>query len=342
MAVKIVVVLIFFFIQNSYSLINLKKSRLWPNCRDSKECSLFVYIDPNLPNFERAKEIIYISLQEVIRYVNITLAITSDKQRANFEIKAVPRFNFATVGRTSRRTTLGISVAILNDDKLPSFEVLRGHLQHEFLHILGFSHEHNHPDRDIRIDSENLNLFCQNMVYASRFKNLESKDQDFEYCIRKRFEKISRKKIRYLTSYDNQSIMHYFFPSKFVIRKGVSVEVNWGENYNPREYKQISFWDKYALVELYPGKVQLNEVLAMHYNDQVRESMRLERSKELNHCEVRPVPVSQRTESCLWKVYDGERNVPGISNTCFRQGRLVHAISEMENSRYCQISFVGE
>lgn len=65
---------------------------------------------------------------------------------------------------------------------------------HEILHLLGFYHEHQHPDRDLIIFWES--------VHQSQWNNYNLDKSDVEY-----------------TNYDEYSIMHYPPQSNFCIPK---------------------------------------------------------------------------------------------------------------------------
>ncbi len=74
-------------------------------------------------------------------------------------------------------------------------------VQHEFGHALGLKHEHQHPDRTLDLNRQNIYD-----EYESRGKFSYEADNDI-------IRKFSRTQVQATPDYDDKSIMHYGFPA---------------------------------------------------------------------------------------------------------------------------------
>lgn len=126
--------------------------------------------------------------------------------------------------------------------KTPS-SVLPAMIQHEFSHALGLKHEHQHPERTLELDTDNI------------YKEYEARGQFDGSAINEVIRKLAQDKVK-TSDYDQKSIMHYEFPaSRLKNREAI-----------PRT-TQLSEGDKQFIQSLYPAD---NSVLGKLLNTAMR------------------------------------------------------------------------
>ena len=119
-------------------------------------------------------------------------------------------------------------------------------IQHEFGHALGLKHEHQHPDRTLDLNRENIYD-----EYEKRGRFSYEADNDI-------VRTFSRHQVQASANYDDKSIMHYGF-SASRLNSGPPI---------PRNFK-LSEDDKKFMQSLYPedktfvGKLLNSSILAM-------------------------------------------------------------------------------
>lgn len=113
---------------------------------------------------------------------------------------------------------------------------------HEFGHVLGLMHEHQHPDRPFNFDSEFLLSKCQLGSPAVCRRSIE-----FNNVMVFDSEKYQ------LVEYDQNSIMHYTVSKPLIF-----------EDLRMPQPLRLSLQDKLALSKAYPGRTNENEILQQH------------------------------------------------------------------------------
>lgn len=206
-----------------------------------------------LPPERRAyfKDIIKAAANEWSRHaaVDFNFIKTGSKIRPHFEIMvyASQIESKSRIGRSSHGS-VNFTEKVINLN-LPSDSSRGSHYKvalHEFGHVLGFKHEHQHPDREFSFDFDLLLSKC----------GLGSKEvcrRSIQYNSMKTFSG----KAYEVKDYDIESIMHY----------GVSQPLI-KENIEIKESMSLSLGDKIAVAEAYPGRRSINEVIENHQNEE--------------------------------------------------------------------------
>ncbi len=108
---------------------------------------------------------------------------------------------------------------------------------HEFLHGLGFGHEHQRSDRLVKINYDNIKP-----KYKGNFETVPAWVDGFWW-----WQKNEKKNANYFGSYDFNSIMHY--PS-YAFSKNGKKTIDAGSN-SIGQRRGLSAVDKYALIQAY-------------------------------------------------------------------------------------------
>lgn len=140
------------------------------------------------------------------------------------------------------------------------------HLQvmiHELGHMLGFHHEHQHPDRKFHFDFDYLMSKC----------GLDS-PQVCERSIKYNNMKVFNDPNDLLTDYDEESIMHYRV-SRPVILEDILITENF----------RLSLGDKLAVIEAYPGRRKIDDVIKEHH-----EEDRIISTGHAGRCSISQIP----------------------------------------------------
>lgn len=132
-------------------------------------------------------------------YGNIRFVLIQDLARAHIRIQMLPS------GSDINRSYIGTDALRANDPTMtlsewPGDEHFVRNVLHEFGHVLGLEHEHQHPDADIPWDTEKL-------LAAAQAGGLSEAD------IRRDFLDRIERRGSLLRPYDRDSIMHYPIPN---------------------------------------------------------------------------------------------------------------------------------
>lgn len=132
-------------------------------------------------------------------YGNISFVLIQDLARAHIRIQMLPS------GSDINRSYIGTDALRANDPTMtlsewPGDEHFVRNVLHEFGHVLGLEHEHQHPDADIPWDTEKL-------LAAAQAGGLSEAD------IRRDFLDRIERRGSLLRPYDRDSIMHYPIPN---------------------------------------------------------------------------------------------------------------------------------
>lgn len=305
-----------------------KNVRLWKNCRDSSrdKCAIRMKFDENIPNYLQTRDEVREFLKIVLKYANIRIIITK-KDNYDILVKKVPTLSHANVGDLRRKTTLGLSEGYFSTGWAGSYEQKRSTFLHEFMHVLGFTHEHSHFKRTIDFSDYNLNQYCSSW---------SGDKYDVDYCKQNMSKMIFPDKAKYLRdTYDFDSITHYDFPSHYRDSQNNLHEYSWGPDYEFKHRTTLSFNDKLALVRLYPGRVENEEqVIDMHLADIDKEEKRIEAAKYYLGCRVDF--IKNRTNTCHWTIYKGDEVIPEFKGSCYGEKDIFSAINVMKRSASCQ------
>lgn len=131
-------------------------------------------------------------------YGNITFALTQELDQAHVRILMLPSgsdINRSYIGTDALRAT----EPTMTLSEWPGDEHFVRNVLHEFGHVLGLEHEHQHPDADIPWDTEKL-------LAAAQAGGLSEADIHRDFL-----DKIERRG-GLLLPYDRGSIMHYPIP----------------------------------------------------------------------------------------------------------------------------------
>ncbi|NER58876.1 peptidase M12 [Pseudomonas sp. MAFF212428] len=132
-------------------------------------------------------------------YGNISFVLIQDLARAHIRIQMLPS------GSDINRSYIGTDALRANDPTMtlsewPGDEHFVRNVLHEFGHVLGLEHEHQHPDADIPWNTEKL-------LAAAQAGGLSEAD------IRRDFLDRIERRGSLLRPYDRDSIMHYPIPN---------------------------------------------------------------------------------------------------------------------------------
>lgn len=344
-----------FFISNfSKAAIVLKNTNLWDNCRGKTrvaDCTIRIYFDPKLPRFKRTKREFQEVLLDILKYANIFITITEDKNRAEIIVKEVFSFSHGELGEVNKKKpfTLALSRVHFHGYTFDYFEDFRGTVLHEMLHFLGFSHEHLHEERWIKLTRFNADIYCDDQYGSVEGKKFTNSD-----CLDQVYFPISRGRTKYMSDYDFFSIMHYDFPTGYEIfdRRGRKIDhrdYDWGNRYHYTKRTVLSLQDKIALATLYPGRVEIQNIINyLHQEDVNREEKRFRASLFYGPCEVRK--KKDATLSQYWVIEKNGKKIPETVSSInprtgkptaywtYSQFNASQAVKKMRGARSCQSS----
>ncbi len=217
------------------------------------------------------KELVKKYAAEWSRYANIDFKFfeKDEIRKPDVEVVFGSFENSSFLGRVRRRGRVRF-------DEFPKdYKLIRGIVLHEFGHLLGLSHGHQRWDADFNLSDVNKNAFCE--IY---FENSETRCKN-NFVERVKEKDVKRKNGEYLaTDYDVNSIMHYHLPDMF---KGISL--NW-ETPEYLNLDRLSYFDKYFIAQVYPGKVSLEDVAEMHEEDERKEAQFKNQNHQTGLCRL--------------------------------------------------------
>lgn len=195
--------------------------------------------------------LIKLAANEWMRYAAVDFKILSEDshQKADFEVN----FIAPVIERTSRlgrssHGSVNFEEKVINLN-LPSDGSRGSHFQvtlHELGHVLGFKHEHQHPDR---MFSFNFDLLMKNCGLGSS----DVCRRSIDYNNMQTF--YGNKYI--LKDYDQLSIMHYGVQPPVIM-----------EDIVIHESRTLSLGDKLAAADAYPGRRPLEEIIQGHRSEE--------------------------------------------------------------------------
>lgn len=226
----------------------------------------------SLKNIEASRRAYFRSLlklaaNEWMRYAAVDFKVLSEdsNQKADFEVNFIAPVieRNSRIGRSSHGS-VEFDRKIINLN-LPSDTTRGSHFKvtlHELGHVLGFMHEHQHPEREF---SFNFDLLLKNCGLGS----LEMCRSSIEYNNMRTFS--GSKYI--LKDYDPKSIMHYGVQPPVIL-----------ENMQILESMSLSLGDKIAAADVYPGRRSIEEIIQEH-----RTEEKLLATGRIGKCQVESV-----------------------------------------------------
>lgn len=213
------------------------------------------------------RSLLELAASEWMRYGAVDFRILSEnsREKADFEVNFIAPVieRNSRLGRSSHGSVeYGAKLINLN---LPSDTTRGSHYKvtlHELGHVLGFMHEHQHPEREF---SFNFDLLMKNCGLGSS----DICRSSIEYNNMKTFS--GSKYI--LKDYDPKSIMHYGVQPPLIL-----------ENLQILESMSLSLGDKIAAADVYPGRRSIEEIIQEH-----REEEKLLASGRIGKCQVEEV-----------------------------------------------------
>lgn len=171
------------------------------------------------------KEAVKKSANEWLPYINIKFKFV---ETLPAEIKIAPADGYASLVGTDALLYEGDDVATMMLSRDISDHKFAANVIHEFGHVLGAEHEHQHPASNIPWNKEN--------AYAYFFMHGLSREQvDIQV-----FTKLDASEVNH-SEYDTQSIMHYEIPSVITVGD-FSIPFN----------QELSAGDKAFMSKIYP------------------------------------------------------------------------------------------
>lgn len=163
------------------------------------------------------------------QFANINFLFDNGTPYANIRITFNGPFNSSRIGKDALNAPRGEATVRLGSvrDGVAQVDVRRAVL-HEFGHVLGCLHEHQHPDANIEWNTQELKKYYNGQGWS---------DQDINEQIIKRY---SRTLTQY-SEYDSESIMIYPIPAKCLKN---SDRIDFGTD--------LSEKDKLFISKLYP------------------------------------------------------------------------------------------
>lgn len=259
--------------QNFKSGINTKKSNLIFSEKAKWEIGQIltvVFLSGSAESQEEVKEI----ANEWTQYANIEFRFISqdefirEKIAADVIVEVRELENngelrsFSAVGKNARFYVKKNQASMyLNLDK-KSYYTRRNHILHEFGHVLGLLHEHSHPYRKFQYNELEVERECE-------YRKLD-KEQCYNYFLKT----VSEKDGVSILDYDHTSIMHYSLHSN-ILKQNITIG----------EPLSLSLKDKLKIAEIYPGKMNPEDIVASH-NERIQQlEMKFSNGlKEIGQC----------------------------------------------------------
>lgn len=309
-----------------HSAVVLDNTRLWRNCQkySERKCTIKLKIHKNIPDQEKFKKDVNDFIGDIAKYANLKFQWA--KQSANITFKKVDTFSHSGVGRTNRRT-IGLNVGYFGPGLAGTYHIRRATFLHEFLHTLGFTHEHNSENRWMDFSDFNLSQYCKNWGSKGPYT--------VSYCKKQTARTYGEEDTKYLSDYDFDSIMHYDFPSHYVDEQNGLHEYIWGPHFTYYSRTSLSLRDKIALVELYPGKMAVEDVYDAHAEDLLIEEEKLKSRMKYKSCRI--IEVSNPFENgCYYVIHNASGKVPEMKNACYQKSSVYNAIAAMRIYDSCK------
>lgn len=303
---------------------------LWRNCQNSSEkrCTIRIKFHRNIPDLQKNKADMKVWLGMILRYANIKLLITN--RRPNITIKKVQTLSHANMGKSSS-TTLGLNYGFFGQGWVGDYEQRRSTFLHEFMHILGFTHEHEHYKRTMNFSDFNIGKYCKSWEDNQKLDG--SHTYNDKYCKRVMSREVGPEDSKYISDYDFLSITHYDFPYGYQ-ENGKTVKYDWGPDFYYTQRTLLSLEDKIALAKLYPGKVRIEDIPRMHQVDLQTERVRVEKAMFFNGCAI--VKRRRATNSCYYVIKKNDQVIPEVNGICYQKWNVAGAIAKMKRSSSCQ------
>lgn len=210
---------------------------------------------PKIQNAEKVKAVIEAGANAWSKFANIDFNFLGSDSRG----RSVDIFLEVYSGMSERKSRFGTSphgawyasekTVKLNipQDGTPSswFQVSA----HEFGHVLGFAHEHQHEERQFTFDIERLLKKCIEGEYFTKRECRATTEYNNE--------RVFKGKLYKVTEYDSLSIMHYLVQPPVII-----------ENVLIGGSEELSLGDKLAALNAYPGRLTESEARLDHAENQ--------------------------------------------------------------------------
>lgn len=141
---------------------------------------------------------------------------------------------------TFKSTILQHSMSLSEIDK-KELNIKRAVVLHEFGHVLGLEHEHQHIHKNFELDKDKTLEYCKN-VYGF----------DKGTCEHSILNSLTESGL-YFSTYDPLSIMHYPLDNS-IIKGNISLRYN----------NSLSLLDKIEIAKIYPGKMTEAQIINSH------------------------------------------------------------------------------
>lgn len=164
-----------------------------------------------------------------LKYANLKFELVEPDAEAEITIQMLPSGTNISYSWPGTEALLPEAVPTMKLSVEPDDDLFRYTVLHEFGHMLGALHEHQHPDANIPWDTESL------------YAKFEAMGQTRQHVDEQFFNKLKRDEV-YQTVYDPKSIMHYNIPQAWAL-DGWSLEI---------EDREISEKDKTFMRVVYP------------------------------------------------------------------------------------------
>ncbi|MBC7538719.1 MAG: hypothetical protein H7281_07860 [Bacteriovorax sp.] len=224
---------------------------------------------------------------EWTKYANINFAFypTPNDVPKNKTIDILISFkktgNNSSVGRdslaSSKNNTYSMSLSEL-DKKF--IHLRRSTILHEFGHALGLEHEHQHINRNFKLNEEKALEYCRT-VYGF----------DESTCRLNIIQTISGNDV-YMSKYDPLSIMHYSLHPSFLQN-----QINLSNNIS------LSLLDKIEIAKVYPGRMSEEEIIAGHnLMMKVVQDTKTYKNCKIEESFLEKIRLNEKAEAVLVKV----------------------------------------
>ncbi|MBY0413809.1 MAG: hypothetical protein K2Q18_06575, partial [Bdellovibrionales bacterium] len=266
--------------------------------------------------------------KEWTRYANInfsfypTLKDIPRRKSPDILITFIADVNTSSVGIDAKTEVNDKKSSMrLGSMKNPIISLRRFVVLHEFGHVLGLQHEHQHPERNFKLSGEEGVKACMK-VFSSSLNE--------EGCRLHVVKTIEKSDNVYLSKYDPNSVMHYTFRKEVFDGKAET-----------RQNDSLSLLDKLEIANFYPGRMKKNKIIELHQSQQDE----IARTQIYKNCKIVEKIITQNrfNESgepqklqlprySVESLTEGEFKVEGEWDD--KEGTIVL----MKNTKYCNYS----
>lgn len=244
------------------------------------------------------------------KFVNLESGIEVHEALINVSVDPFANRNSSTIGMAPRNEIKFVEVSLTSR----RFE---GTIYHEFGHMLGLIHEHQRNDSELPLEEERVRE-----VFGERFDQQKVQESlgDRESYLQRMVDNYAlTDNYVAITSYDTESIMHYFLHDYLVEPDQQYVN------------NTLSLGDRLTIAMLYPGRMTIAEVRSEFAEEQA--ILQMEEQMRQAYIDSRP-----KIGNCQF--YLGTDELPDDNNvSCeFEQGYYIQSLIQINGQLFEQFN----